>query len=85
MSEFHHELRKRKPGHEDNWHFDTTWLTSDDFLRRPESFSWDPARDEAITLLKAKFDYIRDIMKDASMPEVQRMIERFLKGGPNRI
>jgi hypothetical protein len=60
-------------------------LTADDFLHSLESFSSQPARDEAITLLRAKFDYIRDIMKDPSMPEVQKMIERFLKEGPNRV
>lgn len=80
MREFHHERFKQKPDREVNWHFDSSRLRPSDFLREDEqSFSSKTAGDEATLFFKAKFDYIRDIMSDASVPGVQRMIERFLK------
>jgi hypothetical protein len=85
MREIHYERSKQNPDHEDDEHFDITWITPEDFIRETEkSLNSELARDEAITLLKAKFDYLRDIMSDAAVPGVQRMIERFLKTGPKQ-
>lgn len=80
MREFHHERFEEKHDHGDNRHFDTTWLSPADFLLEEEKrFNPEPVRDEAITLLKAKFDYIWDIMSYQTMPEAQRMMKDFLK------
>jgi hypothetical protein len=79
MRELHDEHCRRKPDHEDNWHFDTASLTPADFLREEDSSNSEIVGDEAVTLLKAKFDYLRDIMSDASVPGVRRRVERFLK------
>lgn len=80
MREFHHERFEQEHDHGDNRHFDTTRLSPADFLPDGEKrFNPEPARDEAFPLLKAKFDYIRDIMSYQTMPEAQKMMEGFLK------
>ncbi len=80
MKTFHCELCKRELDHEDNQHFGTTWWTPDDVIRETkENFGVAMTREEAIGLLKPKFDFLRDIMIEAAMPEVQAMISKHLK------
>ncbi len=80
MTAFHCELCKRKLDHEDNQHFGTTWWTPDDVIREgKENFGVELSREDAIAILKPKFDYLRDIMIEAAMPEVQQMISKHLK------
>ncbi len=80
MKTFHCELCKRELDYEDNQHFGTTWWTPDDVIREAkENFGAEMTKEEAVALLKPKFDYLRDIMIEAAMPEVQAMISTYLK------
>ena len=80
MSAYHCELCKRPLDQEDNQHFGTTWWTPDDVIREAkESFDVEMTKEEAIVILKPKFDYLRDIMIEAAMPEVQKMIAAKVK------
>lgn len=79
MSKFHCELCKRELDREDNQHFGTTWWTPEDVIREAkENFCAEMTREDAVALLKPKFDYLRDIMIEAAMPEVQKMISKHL-------
>ncbi len=81
MNAFQCELCKRGLDEEDNQHFGTTWWTPEDVIREAkENFGAEVSREEAITLLKQKFDYLRDIMIEAATPEIQSIIGRHLKG-----
>ncbi len=80
MSGYHCELCKQRLEQEDLQHFGTTWWTPDDVIREAkENFGADMTRDEAIALLRPKFDYLRDIMIEAAMPEVQTLIRKHLQ------
>ncbi len=80
MNKYHCELCKRPLDQEDNQHFGTTWWTPDDVMREAkESHGIDLTKDEAIALLRPKFDYLRAVMIEAAMPEVQAMISKFVK------
>jgi hypothetical protein len=80
VTAFHCELCKRPLDQRDDQHFGTTWWTPDDVIREAkENFGVDMTIEDAIALLRPKFDYLRDIMIEAAMPEVQKMIERHLK------
>ncbi len=79
MKKFHCELCKRELDQEDNQHFGTTWWTPEDVIREAkENFGAGMTREDAIALLRPKFDYLRDIMIEAAMPEVQKMIPAHL-------
>ncbi len=80
MGAFQCELCKRGLEQEDNQHFGTTWWTPDDVIREAkENFGAEMTLEEAVSLLRSKFDYLRDIMIEAATPEVQSIIERYLK------
>ncbi len=80
MKGFHCELCKRELEQEDNQHFGTTWWTPDDVIREAkENFGADMTREEAVAMLRPKFDYLRDIMIEAAPPEVQEIIKSYLK------